>query len=145
MYQDDEVHLMTLVFPRRSRILGLLLLTAILLLPSIIAHASPGPTALQAFEAIRVAEDSGADISNLVAQYNNLLQEGAQDSAYNTVKQLAGNAQTSAAANMSFDNSLTLVLVPLIALALTLASIELFELRKRLSKERLLDMEIKQA
>jgi hypothetical protein len=109
------------------------------------AHASPGPTALQAFEAIRAAEDSGADVSTLVAQYNNLLQEGAQDSAYTTLKQFAGNAQASAASSMSFNSSLTLVLVPLIALALTLVSIELFELRKRLSKERLLDMEIRLA
>jgi hypothetical protein len=125
-------------------ILALMLLTAIFWLPSLMTHASPGPTALQAFEAIRAAEDSGANVSTLVAQYNNFLQGGAQDSAYTTIEQLAANAQASSASNMSFNNSLTLVLVPLIALALTLVSIELFELRKRLSKVRLLDMEIKQ-
>jgi len=128
-----------------SRILALLLLTAIFWLPSFMTYASPGPTALQAFEAIRAAEDSGADVSKLVAQYNNLLQGGAQDSAYSTLTQLAANAQASAASTMNLNNSLTLVLVPLIALALTLVSIELFELRKRLSKEKLLDMEIRQA
>lgn len=135
---------MSPVVRRPSRILGLLLLTAIFWLPSFMAHASPGPIALQAFEAIRTAEESGADVSKLVAQYNILLQGGAQDSAYSTLKQLAGNAQASAASNTSFNNSLTIVLVPLIALALTLVSIELFELRRRLSRERLLDMEIKQ-
>ena len=136
---------MSPVVRRPSRILGLVLIAAILCLPSLMAHASPGPTALQAFEAIRAAENSGADVSTLVAQYDNLLQQGAQDSVYTTLKQLAGNAQASTASSMSLNSSLTLVLVPLIALAFTLVSIELFELRKRLSKERLLDMEIRQA
>lgn len=127
-----------------ARILGLLLLTAVILHFGLIAHAGPGPIALQAFEAIVGAEASGADVSNLVAQYNSLLQKGAPDSSYSPLNQMAGNAQASAASSVSFNNSLTLVLVPLIALALTVVLTLILEFRKRLSDQKLLDMEIVQ-
>jgi hypothetical protein len=127
-----------------ARIPGLLLLGGVILSFGLMAHAGPGPTALQAFEAIVGAEASGADVSNLVAQYNSLLQQGAPDSSYSTLKQLAGNAQASAASSMSFNNSLTLILVPLIALAPTFVLAQVLEFRKKLSKQELLDMEIVQ-
>lgn len=125
-----------------AMILGLLCLGAMILPYGLVAHAGPGPTALQAFEAIVGAEASGADVSNLVAQYNSLLQQGAPDSSYGILKQLAGNAQASAASSTSFNNSLTLVLVPLIALALTFVLTQVLEFRKKLSNQKLLDMEI---
>ena len=126
-----------------GRILSLLFLSGLFWLPSLSGQTSLDP-AFQAFEALRSAEDSGADISNLVGQYNNLLQQQAPASSYNTLKQLAGNAQASSIAARNFNTGLTMILVPVIALLLTLTIIGALEFRRRLARDRLLDMEITQ-
>jgi hypothetical protein len=125
------------------RVLSLLFLSWLFWLPNLSGQTSLYP-AFQAFEALRAAEDSGADISNLVSQYNNLLQQQAPASSYNTLKQLAGNAQASSLAARNFNTALTIILVPAIALLLTLTIMGALEFRRRLARDKLLDMEIRQ-
>jgi hypothetical protein len=126
-----------------GKVLSLLFLSWLFWLPDLSGQTSLDP-AFQAFEALRAAEESGTDISNLVSQYNNLLQQQAPASSYNTLKQLAGNAQASSLAARNFNTALTIILVPVIALLLTLTIMGALEFRRRLARDKLLDMEIRQ-
>ncbi len=104
----------------------------------------PNGTALSAFGALRTAESAGANITSLVNQYNNLLQQSAPNSSFANLGQLAQSAQQDALAVKSLDRTLTLVLVPVIALALALTSEALLQLRRKIDREKMLEMEIHQ-
>ena len=134
--------------PRRAaRLLiaaATMLLTSGFWLTPTIAQSSPTGTALSAFEAMHSAENGGANITSLVDQYNNLLQQSSPDSSFVTLGQLAADAQENAIALRSFNQTLTLVLVPAIALVLALAGEGLLQLRRKIQRERTLQTEIRQ-
>jgi predicted PurR-regulated permease PerM len=128
--------------PRRLAWILVTLAVSSLILPRIGASTGPSPAAFQAFSAIRAAEDSGADISSLISQYNILLQQNATESSYNSLGQLASNAQVSAMAQRNLDNTITLVAVPVITLLLTLSTVIVLRFRNRLEEDRILEMEV---
>ena len=113
--------------------------------PTIAGQGSPGPEALATFQALQAAESSGADITSLVSQYNSLIERSAPvNSSFASVAHFARSAQQNSLALRSFDQTLTLVLVPVMALVLALATEGLLQLRRRIERERMLEMEIRQ-
>ncbi len=125
-------------------IVATILLASTFWLSTTLGLNSPSPTALGTFEALRAAENSGADITSLVAQYNILIQQSAPNSSFITLGQSAANAQEDAIAIRSYNQTLTLVLVPVSALILALTTEGLLQLKRRITREKMLDMEIKQ-
>lgn len=105
-------------------------------------EASPGNAALQAFESLHKAEASGADIRNLIDQYDLLLQQQTPDASYQAISDLAAQAQQSAGATKNTYTTITIVLIPTIALALSLVTITIVSILKRLDEEKVLDMRI---
>ncbi len=105
---------------------------------------SPSTTALGTFEAIRAAETSGANITSLVAQYNALLEQSSPNSSFITLGQLAAEAQQDAIALKSYNQTVTVFLVPSTAFIMALVTEGLLQLRRRIIREKMLDMEVKQ-
>jgi hypothetical protein len=133
------------------RVRRLILIVAIIvfasafwLTPPTTGQGPPNGTALSAFEALHAAESAGANITSLVNQYNNLLQQSAPNSSFATLGQVAENAQRDAIPLRSFDRTLPLVLVPVIALILAFVSEVLLQLRRKIEREKILEMEIEQ-
>lgn len=113
--------------------------------PTIAGQGSPGPAALATFQALQTAESAGADITSLVSQYNSLIEQSAPvNSSLASLTQLARSAQQNSLALRSFDQTLTLILVPVIAMVLAFATEGLLQLRRRIERKRMLEMEIKQ-
>ncbi len=133
------------------RVRRLILIVAIIVFVSVFwltaptaGQSPPNGTALSAFEALHAADSASANITSLVNQYNNLLQQSAPNSSFISLGQLAEIAQQNALALRSFDRTLTLVLVPVIALILALVSEALLQLKRRIEREKVLEMEIVQ-
>lgn len=114
------------------------------LAPQTAGQGSPNGAALSAFEALRAAGSASANITSLVNQYNNLLQQSAPNSSFASLGQLAEGAQQNALALRSFNQTLTVVLVPVTALVLALVSEALLQLRRKIEREKMLEMEIDQ-
>jgi hypothetical protein len=131
-------------FSKLFIVVATILLTSIFWLGPTFGQNSPSATALSTFEALRAAESSGADITGLVAQYNVLIQQSSPNSSFIALGQAAANAQQDAMALRSNNQILTLVLVPVTALIMALVAEGLLQLRRRVAREKLLDMEIKQ-
>ncbi len=112
------------------------------LAPTTVGQSSPNGSALSALEALRAAESAGANITSLVNQYNNFIQQSASNNSFASLGQLAENARQNALAVRSFNQTLTLILVPVIALILALASEALLQLRRKIEREKMLEMEI---
>ena len=110
--------------------------------PSTFGQTPPSGTALGAFEALRSAASSGANVTALVDQYNALLQQSSKNNSFTSLQQMAQNAQQKAVSEASSDRTLTIVLVPTLALVLALAMEGLLQLRRRLERKRMLEMEI---
>jgi predicted PurR-regulated permease PerM len=119
-----------------------ILLASILWLAPIAGQSPPATTALNTFEALRAAENAGANITGLVNQYNTLIQQNAPNSSFASLAQLASNAQQDALALRSSSQTLTLVLIPILALTLSLVTEGLLQLRRKIGQNRLLEMEI---
>jgi hypothetical protein len=133
--------------PNRSRrsflaVATVVFLTVFCLAPLAAGQGSPNTAALSAFAALHAAESSGANITSLVNEYNALMEESAPNSSFIALQQLAQSAQQNAISHGSFEQTLTLILVPTIALALALASEGLLQLRRKIKRERMLEMEI---
>jgi hypothetical protein len=111
--------------------------------PPIVGQSSPSSAAFPAFETLHAAEASGANIKNLIDQYNSLLQQQTPDpSSYSSISSQAVQAQQSATANKNASNTFRIVLVPAIAFLLALVSLLLIATARRLRQNRLLDMRI---
>lgn len=135
-----------LVRPSRLFIIvATILLASTFWLTPTLGQNSPAPTALGAFDAMRAAESSGADITSLVAQYNILLQQSSPNSSFITLGQTAANLQQDAMALKSNNQTLTLVLVPVTALIMALVTEGLLQLKRRITRAKILSMEIKQS
>src|SRR6267143_4954234 len=119
-----------------------ILLASILWVSPTAGQGPPTTTALSTFVALRAAESAGANITDLVNQYNTLIQQTAPNSSFVSLEQLANNAQQDALAAKSTSQTLTLVLTPILALALSLVTEGLLQLRRKIERERLLEMEI---
>jgi hypothetical protein len=119
-----------------------ILSASILWLLPIAGQGPPTTTALNTFVALRAAESAGANITDLVNQYNTLIQQTAPNSSFVSLGQLANNAQQDALVIKSTSQTLTLVLTPILALALSLVTEGLLQLRRKIERERLLEMEI---
>lgn len=127
-----------------------LLVATIVLLASAFCASStagqnqPSRTALATFEMLHTAESAGANITSLVDQYNSLLQQSAPNSSFVDLGQAAETAQNTAVSLRSTDQTLTVVLVPVMALLLALAGEGLLQFRRRIIRTRMLEMEIEQ-
>ena len=99
-------------------------------------QTSPSNAALQAFESIHRAETSGADIKNLVYQYNQ------PNASYTTISDLAVQAQQAAIDTKNTYTTIMIVLIPIIALLLSLLTIGVLSIIRRFEQEKLLDMRI---
>jgi len=104
---------------------------------------SPSSAALGAFEALRNAEASGANIGEFVSQYNSLLQQSANDSSFNSLQSQILEAQQTATSAATFNTTLTIILVPIIPFFLALFSVVIVRLVSRVERKRKLDMEVK--
>jgi len=117
-------------------------LASILWVSPTAGQSPPTTTALSTFVALRAAESAGANITDLVNQYNTLIQQTAPNSSFVSLEQLANNAQQDALAVKSASQTLTLVLIPILALTLSLVTEGLLQLRRKIEQNRLLEMEI---
>ncbi len=128
-----------------SKVTSLLALNLVLLvfyLAPLAGQTSPNPTAFPTFEALHAAEASGANIKNLLDQYNILLQQQSSNASYTTLIGLAVQAQQSAISDKNSGNLLTVALVPIVALILAVTSTALISAVRRIRQNKLLDMRI---
>ncbi len=105
-------------------------------------QVSPSRPALDALEALRAAEAAGANVVSMVSKYNSLLQQTGSDASFNSLQNDALTAQQNAVATQANDKITTAISVPIIALLLALVTASFLQLRRRLERERLMDMEI---
>ena len=99
-------------------------------------QAGSSNAALQAFESLHKAEASGADIRNLVDQYNQ------PNASYTTINDLASQAQQSAINAKNTYTTAVIVLIPIIALFLSLVVIGILSIIRRFEAEKLMDMRV---
>src|SRR6266487_6298280 len=130
---------------RKGWTAGVLIILSIAFFVSVttVLGGSPSSAALSAFEALRIAEASGANIDLLVSQYNSLLQQSANDSSFNSLQSQILEAQQSASSTATFNTTLTIILVPIIPFFLALLSVVMVRLVSRVERKRKLDMEVK--
>ena len=135
----------TLMRNRNGRTAGVLIILAmtVFVLATTVSGSSPSSAALGAFDALRNAEASGANIGALVSQYNSLLQQSANDSSFNSLQSQILEAQQSASSTATFNTTLTIILVPIIPFFLALFSVMIVRLVSRVERKRKLDMEVK--
>ena len=128
---------------RRAFLVMLTLSIAIFLLGSTGSGSAPSAIAQNAFEAMRSAEASGANIDSLVSQYNSLLQQSAPDSSFVSVQSQAAAVQQAALTSKTFDGIFTIVLIPVIPLFLAVLTVAIFRLLAKVARKKILDMEIR--
>ncbi len=130
---------------RRAFLVVLTLSIAIFLLGSTGSGSAPSAIAQNAFEAMRSAEASGANIDSLVSQYNSLLQQSAPapDSSFVSVQSQAAAVQQAALTSKTFDGIFTIVLIPVIPLFLAVLTVAIFRLLAKVARKKILDMEIR--
>ena len=134
----------TLMRNRNGWTAGVLILLAMsVFVLATTVSGSPSSAALGAFEALRNAEASGANIGLLVSQYNSLLQQSANDSSFNSLQSQILEAQQSASSTATFNTTLTIILVPIIPFFLALLSVIIVRVVSRVERKRKLDMEVK--
>lgn len=103
----------------------------------------PATEALQAFEAIREAENAGADVSSLVSEYRSLLQSSAD--SFGPFQAKATEAREAALESSHIWSLLTIVIVPLAAFLLATGLQVVLHVRKRLARKRMQDQEVSMA
>lgn len=130
---------------QRSLIGAMILLLFGVLIGISAGQTNPNSTAFPTFETLHKAEASGANIKNLVDQYNALLSQQNQSDlgpGFAALASQAIQAQTLATSNRNASNLSTIILVPVAALILAIASIALVSVIRRIRENRLLDMRI---
>ncbi len=121
---------------------GVLLLLFSLETAPLAGENPPSPAARGAFEAVRAAEAAGADVGPLVAQYNFLLQAQGNDSSFLLLQNEAFDAERAASNTQNLRDIISIILVPLIALVLSLALHATRDLFAMLERKKLLDSRI---
>jgi len=128
--------------PKPPSLLLLLLPLILTMAFSVTVHStSPSGAALQAFEALRIAEAAGANVTSLASQFNLLLQSSSLDSSFQTLQNDASSAEVAASLHAETSRTLDFVLVPIVALVLTIAAESLIYVRERIMRKRLLSQE----
>jgi hypothetical protein len=127
----------------RTAACAVLIFSLISCFPPLVGQTLPSSAVFPAFEKLHAAEASGANIKNLLDQYNSLLEQKASDpSSYASISSQAAQAQQSAAANKNASNVFRIILVPVLAFFLAIVSLLLVATARRLRQNRLLDMRI---
>ena len=120
----------------------LLASVAILLITTAFGGSLPSTTALGTFETLRGAETSGANIGNLVSQYNTLLSQSANDSSFSSLRNQALALQQTATSARILSNTITMILVPVVPFFLATLALGIVRLSAAVGRRRKMDMEI---